>query len=74
MVDIACPCGCAQRPSTEQLATFLTEWIEELGPTMTVANKDGAWNVPRTWLMYHGLKSAELADLAKRFGWGKVEL
>lgn len=67
-----CPCGEPLHytdPTTEQA---IRAFVAILGETQPVTVQGlGTWMVPRHYVALHGLKAAELPELAGRYGWVK---
>lgn len=42
-------------------------------PDMPVGNVYGCWRVPRIYIACHGIKSEQLAGLARQYGWPEVK-
>jgi hypothetical protein len=60
-----CPCG--EDHPTGDLSLTLTGSIPILVPERNIA-----FRVPKVYIAFHGLKAAELAELADRYGWERL--
>jgi len=68
-----CACGRAllhySDPTTQALVEQL---VQACGPTVTITTPRGAWRVPRHYIALHGLRAADLPQLAVEHGWEPV--
>lgn len=71
MTTIVCPCGADHAADQPYAYAFVEESVAAHGSTVTVTVGLDSWQVPRIWIGMHGLKAAEVATLAERYGWRK---
>lgn len=70
---VGCPCGDGLHYSSAETRRIMLMLVEALGPTVPVeVLGHGKWEVPRHYIALHGIKAAELPDLARRFGWKRA--
>jgi hypothetical protein len=68
----ACPCGVAHELSAAVRAAYEAV-TAGLAPAVPVEVKGaGKWLVPRIFIAVHGLRAADLPELAARYGFEKV--
>lgn len=67
-----CPCGDRHLMTPGGLAA-LEQVTAGLDPLVTVGMPGGAWRVPRLYIACHGLKAADLPQLAAVYGWERVD-
>ena len=67
-----CPCGRTHHCSDRLWQKFL-ELTKGKPETVPVGNVRGAWRVPRLYIAMHGLAAEQLAELADRYDWERVE-
>jgi hypothetical protein len=68
-----CACGRPlhyQDPETEARVRFL---IGLLGTDIRVNTPYGSWLVPRHYIALHGIVAAQLADVARAYGFPRVD-
>jgi hypothetical protein len=65
-----CPCGAVHELSAGTRATF-ENVTAGLPLTVAVEVSGQRWLVPRIFIAVHGLKAAELPELATRYGFAK---
>ncbi len=66
-MNLACPCGQIHELSAGMRVAYENvTW--GLPPTMLVEVAGERWRVPRIFIAVHGLKAAELPELATRYG------
>lgn len=63
-----CPCGIVHE-LTPHTRTAYEDITAGLPYAVLVSVNDRAWQVPRIFIAAHGLKAAELPELAQRYGW-----
>lgn len=68
-----CCCGLDHRMPEASWRAF-RETTRGLPEDVPVGNGYGCWRVPRIFIACHGIKSAELAALARKYGWPEVRL
>lgn len=54
------------------MGAMMAGMVAALGAAIVVTTESGSWLVPRHYIALHGLKCAELAELAERYGFAKV--
>ena len=68
-----CACGRPLHYSDRRIQMLIESMIRELGPTVKVAVLGhGAWLVPRHYIALHGIRAAELPELALTHGFEQV--
>jgi hypothetical protein len=67
-----CPCGTVHEVDEGVWARFLRT-AGGLSPDVTVVTPDGRFLVPRRYIAIHGLKAAELPELAARYRFRKTQ-
>lgn len=69
-----CACGRPLHYTDDDLRDAIQTFVDELGETMPVrVIPDQVYLVPRHYIALHGIKAQELPELAKKYGWKKVE-
>jgi len=72
-----CPCGDPHldKPAARLVLEGELATLPETMPVklVDVGGVSGMWAVPRAWIAFHGLKGPEVPELAKRYGWRKLE-
>lgn len=63
-----CPCGEVHELSAQTRVAY-GNITAGLPSTVPVSVNGRAWQVPRIFIAAHGLKAAELPELAQRYGW-----
>lgn len=63
----SCPCGVEHQLTREHRRT-LARIVKAKGELVTVAG----YAVPRVYISIHGMPAGDVAELAKKYGWGKV--
>lgn len=66
-MKIACPCG--QDHSGSPAFPAVQGLVDHLGESVAVRTAGGAWQVPRVWIAFHGVREEELPKLAAKYGW-----
>jgi hypothetical protein len=66
-----CPCGTAHEVDARSWAGFRL-MTEHADPRITVTSPEGSWLVPRLFIACHGIRAAELAGLAERYGFERA--
>jgi hypothetical protein len=64
---LECPCGEAH-PLSEQTRVAYDNVTAGLPATVLVASGGRSWQVPRIYIAAHGLRAADLPELAERYG------
>jgi hypothetical protein len=67
----ACPCGVAHELSAAVRPAYEAV-TEGLDPDITVDISGERWRVPRIFIAVHGLRPADMPELAARYGFEKV--
>ncbi len=70
--DVICPCGCPLHYSDPELQARVQELVDAVGPTVLVSTADGSWCVPRHYIALHGIRTADLTELAARLGFERI--
>jgi len=66
-----CCCGVVHRMKQVTWENYLRS-VGGKKPVVPVGGGLAAWYVPRLFIACHGVKAAELAGLAKLYGWEEV--
>ena len=73
MIDIEyCPCGEPLHYLSLEAWESVNRLIVEHGYTINVQVGEVAYAVPRHYIALHGLRAAEVPELAQRYDWDRV--
>lgn len=71
---VLCPCGRPLHYSDPAKERMVSALVAELGQTIPITVPGiGTYAVPRHYIALHGIKGSELAAVAERYGFRKVE-
>lgn len=63
-----CACGEQLHYTDPMIEDIMRRRVARLGPMVVVETLGGAWQVPRHFIVLHGLRAEELPGLAIRYG------
>jgi hypothetical protein len=69
---VLCSCGLPLHYASAQTRRQIERLVETSGPFVVVTTREGSWWVPRHYVALHGLRAAELPNLAERYHWEKA--
>jgi hypothetical protein len=73
MTEEICSCGRPLHYSDPAIQRLVEDLILTQGDLVTIVVAGvGTWRVPRHYIALHGLKAAEIPELARRFTWSRV--
>lgn len=67
-----CPCGRPLHYSSEQLREEVQTVVDVMGPDIVVETPAGRYLIPRHFIALHGLKAAQVPDLAEQYGFTQL--